>query len=136
MLYGEPRQNYLQQRLFAMKKEADQQQRRLSNNFGDWIQYQGPRPQIIAGPMKPGEPLNDLDSKQELKPKETHMLTEIAGDMKKFVKDHKSVIYWVAVLLLVDHVFFQGAFKEKLKTMMGKLVGRVEEKLNDASTKV
>lgn len=64
--------------------------------------------------------------------KERGMFSEAAGDLKKFIKEHKSLIYWVLVLLIVDHFFFKGAFKEKLTSMMHKLVGKVESKLDDA----
>lgn len=63
--------------------------------------------------------------------KGTNMFSEVAQDMKVFVKEHKSLIYWVAVLFIFDHFFFQGAFKSKLKNIMDNLVGKVESKLQE-----
>lgn len=60
------------------------------------------------------------------------MLSEVAKDMRGFVKEHKSMIYWVLVLFMLDHFFFQGSFKAKLKSMMDNLVGKIESKINDA----
>lgn len=61
--------------------------------------------------------------------KETNMITEVAKDAKAFIKEHKSAIYWTVMLLIIDHFFFHGAFKEKLKATMQKLVGKVESKV-------
>lgn len=58
------------------------------------------------------------------------MITEVAKDMKAFVKEHKSVIYWIAVLFLIDHFFFEGNFKTKLHDMTNKLIGKVEAKIH------
>lgn len=59
-----------------------------------------------------------------------NMITEIAKDAKAFIKEHKSLLYWVATLFVVDHFFFHGAFKEKLRDIMQKLVGKAEDKIN------
>lgn len=67
--------------------------------------------------------------------KETNMVTEVVQDAKKFIKDHKSTIYVVAILLVVDHFMFNGAMKEKLKAIMQNLIGKVEAKLNEAEVK-
>ena len=65
------------------------------------------------------------------KPEETNMVKEVVQDLKSFIKDHKSTIYLIAVLLIVDHFVFNGSMKEKLKSMMQNLVGKVENKLNE-----
>lgn len=58
--------------------------------------------------------------------KENSMLGTISQDLKKFVLDHKSTIYVLAVLILADHLLFQGQFRERLHKMMNTLLGKVE----------
>lgn len=65
--------------------------------------------------------------------KEKSMLKTLSSDITGFIKDHKSTIYVVALLILVDHFLFQGAFRERLHNMMSKLVGKVEAQLDKKS---
>lgn len=58
------------------------------------------------------------------------MIQEMAGDIKKFVRENKSLIYFVVLALIVDHVFFKGAFKERLQKMAEKMVAKVEDKIH------
>ncbi len=58
------------------------------------------------------------------------MFKSISQDLKKFVIDHKSTIYVLAVLVLVDHFLFQGAFRERLHGLMNKMLGKVEAMLD------
>lgn len=80
--------------------------------------------------MPPVKPKINPKLEIETKPKqETNMISEVSKDMKAFIKEHKSAIYWVAILMLCDHFFFHGAFKEKLREMMNKMIGKVEDKI-------
>ena len=72
-----------------------------------------------------------LQPKNEPIKMETNMITEVATDMKKFIREHKSTIYWIMMLLIIDHFFFHGAFKDKLKASMEKFVGKVETKIHE-----
>lgn len=58
------------------------------------------------------------------------MLKTIGSDMKSFIAEHKSAIYWIAVMFLLDHVLFQGAFRERLHGLMNKLLGKVESQID------
>lgn len=64
---------------------------------------------------------------------EVNMFKQVGSDLKAFIAEHKSVIYWLAVLFLADHFFFQGAFRERLNGIMNKMLGKVESQL-DAKT--
>ncbi len=64
---------------------------------------------------------------KDIIPKENKM-NDLAGDFKGFIKEHRSVLYWVAVLMLVDHFVFNGAFRSRLKGIVDGLVTKVEEK--------
>ncbi len=102
------------------------------NQLGSMIQYQGDRPEYVYCPLT-----NDIKDRfgntraTNVKKQETNMITEVAKDLKQFIKDHKSTIYVIAALLLADHFMFNGAFKEKLKGIMSNLVGKVESKLSE-----
>lgn len=84
-------------------------------------QYTGAKPQII---VCENPQLNDT----VVKPikKEQSMLGTISQDLKKFIVEHKSTIYVLAVLILADHLLFQGQFRERLHKMMSTLLGKVE----------
>lgn len=64
-----------------------------------------------------------------------NMITEVVKDLKQFVRDHKSTVYVIAILLIVDHFMFNGAMKEKLQSLMQNLIGKVEAKLNETEVK-
>lgn len=57
------------------------------------------------------------------------MFREITGDVKTFIVEHRSIIYFVAAALIIDHFVFRGAFKARLQAMAEKIVARVEEKI-------
>lgn len=63
------------------------------------------------------------------KVKEQSMFTEIATDVKRFVIEHRSVIYFLAFALIVDHLFFKDAFRHRLQAMADKIVSKVEAKI-------
>lgn len=71
----------------------------------------------------------EMNEINELIKGEKSMLKSIGSDLKEFLAEHKSVIYWIAVALLADHVFFNGAFREKLHGLMNKLLGKVEAQI-------
>lgn len=60
---------------------------------------------------------------------ENSMLKTVSADLKGFIAEHKSTIYTVAALFLMDHIFFQGAFRERLHGIMNKMLGKVEASL-------
>lgn len=62
-------------------------------------------------------------------PEKKSMFKEITTDIKAFVLEHRGVIYFIAFALILDHVFFRGAFKSRLQGMADRLVAKVEEKI-------
>lgn len=58
------------------------------------------------------------------------MFNEVTADAKAFIKTNKSTIYMIAVLIIADHLLFNGAYRMKLKEMMEKLVGKVSSDLD------
>jgi hypothetical protein len=70
------------------------------------------------------------DSRIPLQPKEKTVFREIATDIKTFIKENKSLIYFIAFALLLDHFLFHGALKARLHAMIEKLMQRVENKVH------
>ncbi len=64
------------------------------------------------------------------------MFGTIGSDLKVFIKDHKSSIYMVAVLLLADHLIFEGAFRVRLQSIMSNLLAKVEKAVGGNSPEV
>lgn len=65
--------------------------------------------------------------------KEKTMLQEVASDIKGFIREHRGMLYFIIIALLVDHFVFAGAFKERLKALCENIVGKVEQKVKDAT---
>lgn len=90
----------------------------------------------IEEKMKKGF-FNTLDNpnlKQDAKQKGVSMFGQVQTDLKKFILEHKSTIYVVASLLLVDHFFFEGKFRHRLHDMMNKLLNKVEHKIDGTTS--
>lgn len=64
------------------------------------------------------------------KKEEKKMVKEIQNDVRSFMRENKSVIYWMIILYCVDHYLFEGALKARLQKIVQNLVGKVEEKLD------
>ena len=67
------------------------------------------------------------------KPKGKGVFSQIAGDVKGFIIEHKAVIYFVAAAILIDHFMFKGAFRSRLQDVADKLVKRVEAKVAEVT---
>ena len=61
--------------------------------------------------------------------KERTMFQEVKNDVTTFIKEHRGVIYFIALFLLVDHVIFKGVFKARLQSMAEALITKVEAKV-------
>lgn len=61
--------------------------------------------------------------------KGNNMLKEVLSDGREFVKQHRSVIYTLVLLVLADHFFFKGKLRERLQAMAEKLLSKAEEKV-------
>lgn len=73
----------------------------------------------------------ELEKRNKLKkPQGVKMLGSIGQDVKDFVRENKSVIYWIAIVMVVDHYFFQNAFRDKLKDLIHKVLGKVDAQLD------
>ncbi len=66
---------------------------------------------------------------QQTKPESKSMFKSIATDVKSFVIEHRSIIYFIAAALLIDHFVFKGAFKTRLQAIAERIVKKVEDKV-------
>lgn len=62
--------------------------------------------------------------------KEKKIMGDMFTDMKKFIQEHRSVMYTVAVVALFDHFLFEGQFREKLKDLVKKFMTKAENSLD------
>ena len=59
----------------------------------------------------------------------TNPLKTVIGDVKGFVKEHRSTLYIIAIVFLVDHLVFEGAFRGRLKGLVDKLLNKAESSI-------
>ena len=57
------------------------------------------------------------------------MFTEVARDIKSFLLEHRSTLYFIAIALILDHLLFKDAFRHRLQGMADKMITKVEEKV-------
>lgn len=67
---------------------------------------------------------------------ETNLLTHykepnMMESVKEYLKEHKSIIITIAVALVVDHLVFGGAFREKVKSLVDGLLNKAQKQLDD-----
>lgn len=70
---------------------------------------------------------------QQDKPKGKGVFSQISNDVKTFIIEHRSIIYFVAAAILIDHFLFKGAFRERLQSVADRLVKRVEDKVSEVT---
>ena len=74
-----------------------------------------------------------LGAQQLSQPRKGIMKT-ILDDMKAFITEHRKVIYFVVILLIIDRFFLRRAMENRLKALAEKLLGKVEDKLHSLTT--
>lgn len=60
----------------------------------------------------------------------------VFGSIKKYFDDHRDLLMTLAVLVIVDQWVFDGAFKEKIKGLIDRVVGHAESKVKALETQV
>lgn len=73
---------------------------------------------------------NFSESNYRLVTKENKM-KEILKDLGQFLKEHRTVIYTVALIALVDHFILGGKFRDKLKELAEKALTKAHKQLDD-----
>lgn len=62
--------------------------------------------------------------------RKSNMFKNILNDVRQFIEQHRSVIYWLALAFLVDHFFLNGKFREKLHGLVDKLLNKIEKQVD------
>ena len=68
-----------------------------------------------------------------LKPPHKGIMKTALDDIKNFIHEHRTAIYMVAAILLIDHFFLGGKLTARIKAMCEKLLGAAEKKIHDAT---
>lgn len=71
-------------------------------------------------------PMPYLDKNEEKK----SMIKELKDDMKKFMREHKTVVYWTIGLILIDRIYFESHFQEKLLKIAKRMIDKLEHRLD------
>lgn len=58
----------------------------------------------------------------------THMISEVTTDLKGYIKANKDLIYTVLFVLIADHFFFNGAFRERVRSLVDRFLRRAEDR--------
>lgn len=110
----------------AMNDLMNSQQMAMQNIYGlGALQAGSPQPRVPASSQNP---YIQPQTSPTLK-KEKSMFKEIVADMRSFILEHRSVIYFLAFALMVDHFVFRGAFKARLQGCVDRMITKVEEKI-------
>lgn len=54
------------------------------------------------------------------------MNNTVTSDVKNFIKEHRQIIYWVVLALIVDHLFLNGQLTTKIKNIIQTLLNKAE----------
>lgn len=57
------------------------------------------------------------------------MLKSISSDIRGYISSNKEVLYTVALVLLIDQYVFEGAFRERLKSLIDGLLKKAESSI-------
>ncbi len=57
------------------------------------------------------------------------------GSVKKYFDDHRDLLMTMIVLILVDQFVFDGAFKEKIKLLIDRVIGHADAKIKQLEAK-
>lgn len=61
-------------------------------------------------------------------PRKGHMLKELFGDLRGYIKENRDLIFSIVFVLVLDEYVFEGAFRERLKGVIEGVLKRVERK--------
>ena len=66
-------------------------------------------------------------------PKPKSLMNTVISDIKSFIKEHRSIVYSIVIILLVDHFFLDNKLTGRVKAMVEKLLGIVEKKVESVA---
>lgn len=60
-------------------------------------------------------------------------MKDIINDIREFIKENRNIVYWLIVVILLDHFLFEGKFREKIKSVVEGCLNKVEKQINKAT---
>lgn len=63
-------------------------------------------------------------------------MKEIITDIREFIKENRNIVYWIIVVLLLDHFVFEGKFRKKVKSVVEGCLNKVEKQINKGAIDV
>jgi hypothetical protein len=76
--------------------------------------------------LKFSDPVDRDQAMEDLIEETKNMNNTVTSDIKNFVKEHRQIIYWVVLALIVDHVFLNGQLRSKIKNIIQGLLNKAE----------
>jgi len=60
-------------------------------------------------------------------PSTLDIMKTMKDDIKNFIIENRTLIYWLMILLILDQWIFQGRFREKLHELFEALIDKVKK---------
>jgi hypothetical protein len=76
--------------------------------------------------LKFSDPVDRDQAMEDLVEATKNMNNTVTSDIKNFIKEHRQIIYWVVLALIVDHVFLNGQLRAKIKNIIQSLLNKAE----------
>jgi hypothetical protein len=76
--------------------------------------------------LKFADPAERDRAMEDLIEETKNMNNTVTSDIKNFVKEHRQIIYWVVLALIVDHLFLNGQLRSKIKNIIQGLLNKAE----------
>lgn len=57
-----------------------------------------------------------------------HMFKDLFGDLQTYIKENRDLIFSIVFVLVLDEYVFEGAFRERIKSVIEGVLKKVERK--------
>ena len=76
--------------------------------------------------LKFSDPAERDRAMEDLIEETKNMNNTVTSDIKNFIKEHRQIVYWVVLALIVDHLFLNGQLRSKIKNIIQGLLNKAE----------
>jgi hypothetical protein len=76
--------------------------------------------------LKFSDPVDRDRAMEDLIEETKNMNNTVTSDIKNFIKEHRQIVYWVVLALIVDHLFLNGQLRSKIKNIIQGLLNKAE----------
>ena len=76
--------------------------------------------------LKFSDPADRDRAMEDLIEETKNMNNTVTSDIKNFIKEHRQIVYWVVLALIVDHLFLNGQLRSKIKNIIQGLLNKAE----------